>query len=162
MSLILNGAYETSKRTDPSNLYLTKKCYYGDTLKGMPWIKTNIDLSFPELPKMVSLDSEQQPQTEKYYPLAYQRRTDYLRMKRNNLKVQNMTFNMPQQVQQYLSNMLSVKKLKEKHVTSQISLAGEYETKPYNIPLRSKSVMRVAPEPLLPIEQKSIVSLMPI
>jgi hypothetical protein len=31
------------------NMYLHKKCYYGDALEEMPWIKTNIDLSFPEV-----------------------------------------------------------------------------------------------------------------
>jgi len=62
-------------------------------------------------------------------------------------------------VQQYLSNILQVKKMKERHATSQISIAGEYERKPYNIPLRSQSVMRVAPEPL--IEPISIINLNP-
>ena len=38
--------------------YLHKKCYYGETLNGMPWAKSNIDLSFPEIKKVVGLDTE--------------------------------------------------------------------------------------------------------
>jgi hypothetical protein len=38
--------------------YLHKKCYYGDTLDGMPWARTNIDLSFPEIKNGVDLDQK--------------------------------------------------------------------------------------------------------
>jgi len=37
----------------------------------MPWTHQHIDLSFPELPKMLDLDSKPQPNTDKYYLLAY-------------------------------------------------------------------------------------------
>ena len=54
-----------------ANKYLHKKCYYGDTLNEMPWVKSNIDLSFPEIKKVVGLDTEQKPQLDKFYTLAY-------------------------------------------------------------------------------------------
>jgi hypothetical protein len=64
----------------------------------MPWIASNIDLSFPDINKQVELDTIQNPQIESYYPLAYQRKKDQMRMDKNVLKVQNMTFSQPQQV----------------------------------------------------------------
>jgi hypothetical protein len=39
-----------------NNKYLHKKCYYGETLEEMPWVKTNIDLSFPDIKNNVDLD----------------------------------------------------------------------------------------------------------
>lgn len=37
----------------------------------MPWAQKHIDLSFPELPKMLDLDTKPEPRTEDYYLLAY-------------------------------------------------------------------------------------------
>lgn len=71
-----------------NNKYLHKKCYYGDTLEGMPWAKTNIDLSFPEIKNVVDLDQKQNPQLEAYYTLGYlQNKTN--KMAKNDAKIQN-------------------------------------------------------------------------
>lgn len=37
--------------------FFHKKCYYGDNLQDMPWIKSNIDLSFPDI-KKVQLETD--------------------------------------------------------------------------------------------------------
>jgi hypothetical protein len=57
-SLLLNS---TLSQTQRGNLFLHKKCYYGETLQGMPWMQTNIDLSFPEIKRTVELDAKQLP-----------------------------------------------------------------------------------------------------
>ena len=60
----------------------------------MPWIGSNIDLSFPDIKKTVELDKLQQPQVDNYYPLAYQRRKDAMTMmNRDSFKIQNKTIN---------------------------------------------------------------------
>jgi len=57
-TLIINSYVQTTP--DRQNKYLHKKCYYGDTLHDMPWIKSNIDLSFPDI-KKIHLDNETGP-----------------------------------------------------------------------------------------------------
>lgn len=53
-------------------------------------MQSNIDLSFPDLKRTVELDCKQNPDTEKYYPLAYLRRKDDMKNNlKNVLKVQN-------------------------------------------------------------------------
>lgn len=58
-TLILTSSYMSSNAPIANNnKYLHKKCYYGDTLEGMPWARTNIDLSFPEIKNSVDLDQK--------------------------------------------------------------------------------------------------------
>ena len=49
-TLITNSYMQQTER-EPGK-FLHKKCYYGNTLHDMPWIKSNIDLSFPEIKKV--------------------------------------------------------------------------------------------------------------
>lgn len=45
-------------KTERNTKFLHKKCYYGDTtLQEMPWIKSNIDLTFPDI-KRVQLETD--------------------------------------------------------------------------------------------------------
>lgn len=87
---MVDGTYSsTSREFNPSNknLYLSKKCYYkADTINGMPWVRANIDLSFPEIKQMVELDKQQTPNIEGYYPLAFQRRESDLIMQEKDLR----------------------------------------------------------------------------
>jgi hypothetical protein len=57
-TLITSSYMQTTP--DRQNKYLHKKCYYGDTLHDMPWIKSNIDLSFPDI-KKIHLENEEAP-----------------------------------------------------------------------------------------------------
>jgi len=54
-TLITNSYMQPTEREAAK--FLHKKCYYGSTLHDMPWIKSNIDLSFPEI-KKVELEEE--------------------------------------------------------------------------------------------------------
>jgi hypothetical protein len=40
----------------------------------MPWVRTNIDLSFPEINKAIEVDKIPKPNIEAYFPLAFQRK----------------------------------------------------------------------------------------
>ena len=66
----------------------------------MPWMRTNIDLSFPEI-KQVLLDKKQQPKTDELYPLAYMRRESDSKIEKNEIKPQNKYVNKTEEFEQY-------------------------------------------------------------
>jgi hypothetical protein len=101
----------------------------------MPWVKANIELSFPEISRVVELEAQQKPQIDPYYPLAYQRRMEDMKEQaRDKRKVQNKEVDNIDQNVQYLSNRDAVKRIREKQSASQVCIApGEYEVKPYNM-----------------------------
>ena len=59
----------------------------------MPWIKSNIDLSFPEI-KQVHLEGlKQEPKLDKILMLSYMRRDSDMKMNKSDIKIQNKTIN---------------------------------------------------------------------
>lgn len=116
----------------------------------MPWIKSNIDLSFPEI-KKVQLEEEQRPSIEQYYPLAYLRRREDLAINKNRTKVTNALIDSAEQFQEYTMNLLKAKCQKLKNTSSQIEISAGYGKsvkEDANPALRNPEVLRKSLKPV--------------
>eukprot|EP00347_Sterkiella_histriomuscorum_P015227 403357825 len=126
-----------SNRSYANILKLTKKCYMGEDQ--MPWIKTKIDLSFPEI-KQVHLDgTKANPKMDQIMTLAYMRRDSDLKINKSNIKIQNKTINNNEEAQQYFQNVQSAVYRKQEHDSSQISLFGD-KTQRENMSMRFQGI----------------------
>ncbi|CDW89857.1 UNKNOWN [Stylonychia lemnae] len=105
-------------------LKLSKKCYQGEESDQMPWVKSKIDLSFPEI-KKVHLDGQKiEPMVDKYLMLSYMRDGD-VKMDKIDSRIQNKTINVNEESQQYFQNQRQAIIRKVEHDMSQIALFGD-------------------------------------